>query len=239
MSPLSVAEDWNTIRQRGYLIVAVKDNLRPLGFRDAQGQLQGLEIEIAQQLSQELLGKPNSVLLKPVPNQERISSLLDGQVDLVIARMTATAPRSRLVTFSLPYYLDSTAIVTRDPTVRQLSDLAGQPVVVLSRSSTADVLRYRFPTAKIVEAESYVDAKAILERGAAIAFAADASVLSGWVQEFPQYRLFAASLSVEPLCIVLPKGLRYDELRQRINEILSRWHSEGWLQQRATYWKLP
>jgi ABC-type amino acid transport substrate-binding protein len=38
--PCSAAE-MSEIQQRGYLQVAVKDNLPPLGFRDANGNLQG------------------------------------------------------------------------------------------------------------------------------------------------------------------------------------------------------
>ncbi|MGL5192033.1 MAG: transporter substrate-binding domain-containing protein, partial [Chroococcales cyanobacterium] len=46
------------IQQRGQLIVAVKDNVRPMGFRAGNGNLQGFEIDIARRLAQELLGSP-------------------------------------------------------------------------------------------------------------------------------------------------------------------------------------
>jgi len=42
LAPVQSAE-LDEIEERGKLIVAVKDNLRPLGFRDAAGNLQGLE----------------------------------------------------------------------------------------------------------------------------------------------------------------------------------------------------
>ena len=35
------AADLETVRQRGHLVVAVKDNSRPLGFRDERGNLVG------------------------------------------------------------------------------------------------------------------------------------------------------------------------------------------------------
>ena len=110
------------IVQRGQLIVAVKDNLHPLGFRDAKGTLQGLEIDIAQRLAQELLGKSGSVVLRPVNNQDRLAVVLNGQVDLTIARVTATSSRSRVVSFSIPYYLDGTALVTNTSAIQGISD---------------------------------------------------------------------------------------------------------------------
>jgi len=234
-----MAGDLKAIQERGRLIIAVKDNLRPLGFRGADGQLQGFEIEIAQRLTQELLGRKDALELRPVLNQDRLAMVLTDQADIVIARITATAPRSRLVSFSIPYYLDGTALVTRDSSVRKVDDLGNRAIAVLDGSSTVETLRYRLPKANLISVDSYAVAQTLLERGEAIAFAADASILSGWAQESPQYHLIVPTLSVEPLCIVIPKGLQYIELQLRINQILTRWQSEGWLQERATYWGLP
>jgi polar amino acid transport system substrate-binding protein len=37
----------------------------------------------------------------------------------------------------------------------------------------------------------------------------------------------------------MPKGLQYNDLQLRINQIIARWTAEGWLQERALYWGLP
>ena len=94
------------IQQRKKLIVAVKDNLPLLGFRDEKGNLQGLEIDIARKLATEIFGNAESVQLLPVANQDRLKVAIEGNVDLTIARVTATATRSRVVDFSRYYYLD-------------------------------------------------------------------------------------------------------------------------------------
>ncbi len=237
--PFSVAADLQTVQQRGRLIVAVKDNTRPLGFRGADGQLQGLEIELARRLAQELLGRSDAIELKPVANQDRLAAVLDGQVDIAIARVTSTTLRSRLVSLSIPYYLDGTALVTRDSSVQQLADIGKQTIAVLDGSSTIAILRYRLPAATLVSVSSYEAAHTLLEDGKAVAFAADASLLTGWVQEFPQYHLLIPTLSAEPLCILMPKGLQYDALRLRINQVITRLSEDGWLQERANYWGLP
>jgi polar amino acid transport system substrate-binding protein len=144
-----------------------------------------------------------------------------------------------VVAFSNPYYRDGTAIVTKSSTIQKSLDLTNQTVAVLDNSTTVEVIRNRLPQVRLIGVASYEAALTLLENGDAIAFAADASVLSGWVQENPQYRLLTPTLSIEPLCIVLPKGLQYEELRQRINEILARWEAEGWLRKQARYWGLP
>ncbi|WP_347269376.1 MULTISPECIES: transporter substrate-binding domain-containing protein [Cyanophyceae] len=220
-------------------MVAVKDNLRPLGFTDASGKLQGLEIDLARRLAAEILGKPDAVRLQPVANRDRISVVLEGKVDLTIARVTATSSRDRLVNFSLPYYLDGTALVTKDASLQKLDDVQNQKIAVLKGSDTISQVRFIIPQVELVGVDSYEEARSLLESGGASAFAADASVLTGWVQEYPQYRLLSVRLSGLPLAVVMPKGLQYDSLRQRVNDAIARWKAEGWLQERIKYWGLP
>jgi polar amino acid transport system substrate-binding protein len=237
--PFCVAADLQTIQQRGRLIVAVKSDLRPLGFRENDSQLKGLEIDIAHRLAQELLGRKDALELQVVSNPDRLTAVLDGKVDIAIAHVTGTSLRSRLVSFSIPYYLDGTALVTRDASVQRMADVGKRTIAVLDGSTTLATLRYRLPEADLISVPSYQAAYALLEKNEAVAFAADASVLTGWVQEFPSYRLLTPTFSAEPLCIVMPKGPQYDALRSQINQIIARWTAEGWLQERAKYWGLP
>ncbi|MEH1917958.1 transporter substrate-binding domain-containing protein [Nostoc sp.] len=233
------AAEMSEIQQRGYLNVAVKDNLRPLGFKDANGNLQGLEIDLAKRLAVDLVGKAEAVKFQPVANRDRLSVILDKKVDFAIARVTATESRARIVSFSVPYYLDGTVLVTKNASIQQLSDLSKQKIAVLNNSSTIAQVRYYLPNAELVGVDSYKEARERIENNTAVAFAADASVLSGWVQQYPQYRLLPTKLSTEPLCVVMPKGLQYDEFRRNVNQAIARYLEKGWLQQRSQYWGLP
>lgn len=239
IAPQGQAAELDEIRERGYLIVAVKDNLHPLGFRNAAGELEGLEIEIARRLAEHLLGRSDAITFVPVANQERLSALLNDEVDVVVARMSATGPRTRLVDFSATYYVDGTAIITRDGSVRQLSDLRTERIAVLNGSTSIPSVRSLLPLAELVGVESYQSALEVLESGQAIAFAADASVLTGWVQHYPRYRLLPTLISAEALCVAMPRGLQYDPLRQQVNEAIAQWYESGWLTERIDYWGLP
>jgi polar amino acid transport system substrate-binding protein len=236
---LALAGTLREIEQRGHLIVAVKDNLRPLGFRDTHGQLQGLEIDIARRLAKELFGRETDLVFRPVSNQERLAVLAKDQVDLVIAGVTVTAARSRVVSFSTPYYKSGTAVVTQAPSIQKLSDLSNQTIAVLTHSSAIAWLQYQLPKAKLVEVESYQAGQALLEAGQAIAFAGDASVLTGWVQESPKYRRLPMLLSTESFAVMMPKAVQYDQLRRRVEAAILRWQQDGWLRQRASFWGLP
>ncbi|MER3589988.1 MAG: ABC transporter substrate-binding protein, partial [Mastigocladus sp. ERB_26_1] len=177
------------IQRRGYLNIAVKDNLRPLGFTDTKGNLQGFEIDLAQQLAADLLGKENAVKLQPVANRDRLSQVLDNKVDLTIARVTATESRARLVNLSIPYYFDGARLITKNTSIQKLGDLEKQKIAVLNNSSTIADVRYYLPHVELVGVNSYQEGRSLLEKNTVVAFAADTSVLSGWVQQYPQYRL--------------------------------------------------
>ena len=233
------AADLATIRERGRLIVAVKNNRPPLGFEGDDGQLYGLEVDIARQLAAALLGNADAVTLVPVSTTDRIPLLLEGQVDLVVARLTVTEQRSRLVNFSRPYYYDGTALMTRQPELQTFADIGPRSVAVLTGSTTIDDLRWHLPQADLVGVSSYQDAYALLEAGLVSAFGADAAVLTGWTQAYPRYRLLPSLLSAEALSVATPRGLQYQSLQDQIDGAIESWHETGWLGDRIRYWGLP
>jgi len=237
--PIVVSADLETIQERGYLIVAVKDNWRPLGFLDDEETLVGFEIDIATRLAETLFGDPTAVVLLPVANRDRIPAVLDGQVDLAIAGLAITPMRQRVVSFSTPYYLDGTAVITQDPQVMSLADLGDDAIALLEGSEAVTEIHYRLPVTPLIGVPSYEAARTAIESERVNAFAGDVTVLTGWVQEYPEYRLLPELLTVEPLAIAMPKGNQYISLRRFVDGTLSDWHENGWLETRSTYWGLP
>ena len=235
------------IQQRGYITVAVKDNFPPLAFRDESGNLQGLEIELAQRLAQDLLGKPDAsnsdklvelVKFQPVTNLQRLEEVEKGEVDMAIAKVTATYSRERIVNFSVPYYFDGGVIAVKDTSFQKLADLQNSKIAVLKNSSTVAPLRYYLPKADLVGVDSYLEGQSLLENNLVAAIAADITSLSNWIKQNPQYRLLSTKISTQPLSVVMPKGLQYDELRRQVSQLIGSYLETGWLKQRAQYWGL-
>jgi polar amino acid transport system substrate-binding protein len=233
------AAEWKEIQKRGYLIVAVKENLRPLGFRNAQGELQGFEIDIAKRLAERLLGSAEAVRWLPVSNQQRLAVVLRGEADMAIAHVTATEMRSRVVSFSLPYYVDGAAAVVKDPTIDSWQELSEATIGVLAGSSTAATVKYFYPEVTLKKVDSYQAGRSLLVAGQADAFAADMSILAGWAQTDPQVSLLSQRLSAQPIAVVIPKGLQYQPLRQQIDRAIREWWESGWLRSRAQHWQVP
>ena len=241
------AAELSEIRDRGYLIVAIKDNRPPMGFLDSDNQLSGFEIDIARRLAEELLGDANAVELVPTQNVDRLSAVIEDRVDVAIAALTITEPRRRIISFSDPYYLDGTAFVTRLPTdsspaIQTIRDLQLGTIAVLDRSSTVAWVKYILPSAQLLGVSTYLEAQALVESGAVDAFAGDASVLVGWTMvggALMNHSLLPEIISVEPLAIAVPKGQQYTSLQTAVNKAIQRWYEEGWLQARAEFWGLP
>ncbi len=229
-----VAAEWSEIQKRGQIAIAVKNNLRPLAFIDRTGKLAGLEIDIAHRLAAELLGNRDAVSFHIVNNRARLSAVLDDRVDIAIANVSRTTSRARIVDFSPYYYLDGTTLIAK----KDLTNFTQAKIAVLEGSSTIAIIRHQLPQARLIGVDSYQEALDILENNTADAFAGDRTVLTGWIQEYPQYHLLTDRLSGAALSIVMPKGLQYQELRQKINEAMERWRKSGWLQERIEYWGL-
>jgi polar amino acid transport system substrate-binding protein len=230
------AAEWSVIADRGHLIVAVSETVRPLGFRDTQGQLQGFEIDIARQLALELLGDPGAVVLKPVLNPDRLTAVTSGRVDIAIANLTLTENRKRVVNFSQPYHQSATGLITSSSRIRTAQDLTA--IAVLQRSHNIAILRSAFPDARLVGVSTYQEAQAALAEHKADAFGGDQVVLTGWQQQNPNYRTVGQPLAPRSLAIALPKGLQYNSLLERINQSLRQLSESGWLLQRRQYWGL-
>jgi polar amino acid transport system substrate-binding protein len=243
-----VARPWPEIVDSGRLRVAVKDNLRPLGFRTPQGDLQGFEIELACELGSRLLGSAEAVELVPVSNVERLQVLADGQVDLAIAQIGITPDRARQVEFTSAYYQDGTQLGCGSfPQLGKLVGLAGRSRCSLARfqrHSPAESIPARV---ELVPVDSYREGAELLLKGAVQGWAADRSVLAGWLAEHPrresaaeqQFQFLGSPLATVGLGIAMPKGLQHAELRLRVRRELENLRAEGWLAERARAWGLP
>lgn len=238
VSPVFAA-DLATIRSRGYLIVAVRDHWRPLSFRDETGELVGLEVDLARQLAQRIFDDPDAVVLEVVPNRDRLPAVMEDRVDLAIAGLTQTPARMRLVSFSLPYYLDGAGFLVQADQNVTLETLARGRIGLLQGSSTLAAVRYLLPQAHLVPLESYRAGQGSLSQGQIDAFAGDVSTLVGWQQEQAGYRILPTLITAEPLAIALPHGTQFNDLRQVVNQSLRDWHQNGWLEERTTVWGLP
>jgi membrane-bound lytic murein transglycosylase MltF len=201
--------DWDEIKQRRILRALVVysrtlyfvDRARPRGA--TYEILKQLEIVVNAQLRTKAL--PFYVVFIPVPRDQLIPALIDGQGDLAAADLIVTPERQERVDFTIPFRDDATEVVVTGPTGPRLSsaeDLAGQTVFV-RRSSTywghLEALSQRLvqagkPPVKLVAVSENLEDEDLLEManaGMIPIIVCDVFMAKFWKQDFP-------NLSFEP-----------------------------------------
>jgi len=113
------------IKQRGTLIVGVKADYKPFGFREPSGAIIGLEPDLAADVAKKLGVK---LELVPVVSANRMEFLNQGKIDLMIATMSDKPERRKVVQVIEPlYYSDAVNVLLRkDAAVKSWDDLKGK-----------------------------------------------------------------------------------------------------------------
>ncbi len=121
------ADDLAKIKQRGTLIVGVKADYPPFGFRSSSGAIEGIEPALAADVAKSLGVK---LELVPVVASNRIEFLQQGKVDLIIATMNGTMARRLEADIVQPYYYAAgyNIMVPKSMNLKSWAELKGKPV---------------------------------------------------------------------------------------------------------------
>jgi len=117
------------IKERGYIVVGTSADFPPFEMVNEKNEIVGLDIDIAKKIAEKLGVK---LVVKDIKFEGLIPALLSGDVDLVIAGMTITDERAKVVDFSIPYFeADQAVIVLKDRTdMNSVEDLVGKKIGV-------------------------------------------------------------------------------------------------------------
>jgi polar amino acid transport system substrate-binding protein len=120
-----------TIKSRGTLIVGTKADYKPFGFRDPNGAIVGIEPDLAADLAKRLGVK---VEIVPVISSNRIEFLQQGKIDLVIATMSDTPERRKVVqAIDPPYYSDfANVMLSKKSGITSWEQLKGKAICATS-----------------------------------------------------------------------------------------------------------
>ena len=174
------------IRDKGTLRVGVKTDVPGFGYYnpDSKGY-EGLEIDLARLIADDILGDENAVEFFGVTAQTRGPMLDNGEIDMVIATFTITEERKEIYNFSQAYYHDEIGFLVRaDSDLKTIADIDGKTVGIAQSGTAKDALvaesEKRGMTLKYIEHASYPELKAALTSGEIDAFSVDRSILIGY-----------------------------------------------------------
>jgi polar amino acid transport system substrate-binding protein len=193
------------IKARGYVRIGVSLGGEPVGFRNASNEPVGYDVDVAKQLAAKL-GVP--VRFSDVSSDARISMLMSKQLDLVVANVSITPKRARVVDFSIPYNLAGLrVIVQKSAHIRTLADLNGKRVVV-GRGTTADAfLKQSAPQAQFVYTDNFApDGVLLLQQKRVDAGIEDSSLLDYLASKNDQLETLPTMYGNTPIGIAMAKG---------------------------------
>jgi polar amino acid transport system substrate-binding protein len=135
-----IAGTLQEIKARGKLIAGVKTDFPPFGFVDEKGVNKGFDADIAKALAKELFGKEEAVEFVAVTSGNRIAFLTTNKIDIILASMTITEERKKVIDYSIPYFMSGHLIlVHKDSKIAKYQDLAGKKVAT-TQGSTGDIV---------------------------------------------------------------------------------------------------
>lgn len=227
------------LQANGHARIGVKMDTPPFGFPLA-GEPVGYDIDIINDLMSRL--RVNRLTYVPVTSANRIDKLLAGEVDILIASMTITRSRDRLVDFTIPYFQDGQGLlVPADSSIDGAGSLADRKVGATEGSTSLSNLRQVAPNAEIMTYANFNALTKALVDGEVEAITTDTTILVGLARSLPggaeKWRLAGNPFSTEPYGIAIPKN--QSDLRAALNDGLMQMWEDGDFQMLYDTWFGP
>lgn len=234
-----INDDLTTITQRDRLIVGIRNDAPPFGFKDKNGYTVGYDADLARLIAKGILGDEKKVEFVPVTASNRIMKLNSGEVDCLIATMSITTQRQQFLNFSTPYYMAGQAILVRSSSkATSLRDFTGKKLIIVFGSTSEKNLRSNVPEVTVIGYKTYNDAYNALKNGKADGIVADDTVLLGFSTNDKSVKLLPKRYSKEPYAVVFRKDDASINFTNKVDYIVENLQSTGRLNRLQEKWKI-
>ena len=219
------ADDLATIKQRGTLIVGVKADYPPFGFRSPSGEIVGIEPALAADVAKSLGVK---LELVPVVASNRIEFLQQGKIDLIIATMNGTMMRRSAVDIVKPSYYAAgyNIMVPKSMNVTSWAELKGKPVCGIEGAYYNYEAAMNFELQVTAFAGS-AEALTALKQGRCVGMLFDDTAIEGVMQrpEWNNYDMPLESQEVQPWGLAVRKD--QPGWAAYLSTMVTKWSKDG------------
>ncbi|TCS67267.1 transporter substrate-binding domain-containing protein [Primorskyibacter sedentarius] len=238
VSALSVtaasADILDTIKERGKLIVGTKADYKPYGFLDTDGNIIGIEPDLAKDVADKLGVEVEFV---PVVSSNRMQFLEQGKIDLMIATMTDKPDRREIVLIPDPNYYSSgtNVLALKSLGLKEWEDLRGKPVCGIQGAFYNKATSQTYG-AEIVAFKGTAEAYSALQGGNCAAFVYDDSaiVAKAAEPEWADYEMPLQTIDDAPWGLAVALG--EDNFAELMSEMIIDWHKSGRILELETKW---
>lgn len=211
------AQTLERIEASGQMTLGYRTDAAPLSYADDQGRPNGysptLCVAVAERVAKHLGMEELKVTFEAVDATSRFDKVASGEIDLLCGAATITLSRREIVDFSVPTYVDGTAVMLQGNLSSSLDGLAGKKIGVRSDTTTETALANSLKAAGVTaEVFSFVDhnaAMAAMESGEIQGYFADQSILMRLYLNSPKresFKVFNKLLTVEKHGLAMARG---------------------------------
>jgi len=229
-------EVWNKVMERGTVVIGVKADYKPWGFRNEDGEIVGMEIDMAKNVA-ETMGV--DLELVAVQSSNRMQFLEQGKIDMMIATMSDRADRREIVGIVGPnYYTSGTNVMS--PKALGLSsweDLRDKPVCGKQGAFYNKIVEERYG-AQIVAFTGNAEAKQALRDKKCIAWVYDDSSIMSDLSSgnYGDFEMPLASEDDNPWGLAVPKAEENCVFGRFMSGMQYNWHRDGTLIELEKKW---
>jgi polar amino acid transport system substrate-binding protein len=226
-----LAPDISRIKQRGELVVAMLATDTPPFFFEKNGELVGLEVDLAKSIAK-ALNVEIRFNREAKSFNEVVELVAQRRADLGISKLSRTLTRAQMVHFSQPYLtLNHALVINRVGFARLASNTRVEDVIrdytgslgVIARSSFMDFAKVNFPKAKITEYPNWKEVLKAVSAGEVMAAYRDEFEIKRLLKETPSAALTLRTVTLKDLedTLGIAVGVNDPTLLAFVNQMLS------------------
>ena len=227
---------WNKVMKRGKIIVGVKADYKPWGYRDTSGAIVGMEVDMARDVA-DAMGV--ELDLVAVQSSNRMQFLDQGKVDMFIATMSDRPDRRKIVGITQPnYYTSGTNVMSPKALgLKEWEELRDKPVCGKQGAFYNKIVSERYG-AKIVAFTGNAEAKQALRDKKCIAWVYDdSSIMSDLSSgDWPDFEMPLPSEDDNPWGLAVPLAERGCIFGNFMSGMTYNWHQSGRLIELEKKW---
>ncbi len=222
-------DTWNKVMSRGKLVVGVKADYKPWGFRDSDGSIVGMEIDMAKDVA-ETMGV--ELELVAVQSSNRMQFLEQGKTDMFIATMSDRDDRRKIVGITQPNYYTSGTNVMAPKALgfKNWEDLRGKPVCGKQGAFYNKIVTERYGVT-VVAFTGNAEAKQALRDKKCVAWVYDDSSIGSDLAsgDYDAFEMPLRSEDDNPWALAVPLAEKDCIFGQFMSGMTFNWHQSGQL----------
>ncbi len=201
---------FDTMTERGSVIVGVKNDQPGLGFEDATtGERTGFDVDIARWIAASLGFDEDQIEYQTIPSANREQAIVNGDIDYYVGTYSITDARKEQIDFAGPYFITGQGLLVAadNEDINGPDDLAGKIVCSVTGSTPLQRIRDEYSPGDTVEYDTYSQCVEQLKAGAVDAITTDEAILAGYVALEPDaLKIAGEPFSEERYGVGLAKG---------------------------------